>query len=141
MAYTAPTDDILYNDDGCMYGFEASGTVTKGQVVQGVTKATSGQPFCVETYTTQPPSSSALCVAIYTATTGKDVAVAGPGCIVRCIVANDSQCVAGDTLWPSGSEGKVCNYFTIGDTNVPCGIALETQASAEGTVRMLVTGN
>lgn len=141
MAYTAPTDDILCNDDGCRYGFEASGTIYKGQVVQGVTKATKSQPFCVETYTAQPPTESALGVAIFKATTGNDVAIAGPGCIVRCIVANDDQCVAGDTLWPSGSEGKVTNYFTIGDTNVPCGIALETQASADGTVRMLVTGN
>ena len=140
MTYTAPTDDILYNDDGCLYGYEASSTVEKGQVVQVTTKTGSKMPFVVQTYKTTPPTKPAAGVAVFEAE-NTDIAIAGQGCIVRCIVAGTSKCVAGDTLWPSGSEGKVSNDYTYGGTNVPCGIALETQATDGGTVRMLVTAN
>lgn len=136
-----PTDDILYNDDGPRYGYEASGTIYRGDVVQVVSKSTKSQPFAVQLYKTTPPTKPAVGVALFTATTGKDIAVAGPGCIVRVETAGSSKCVAGDTLWPSGTAGQVSNDYIIGDTNVPCGIALETQATTASTVRMLVTGN
>jgi len=137
MTYTAPTDDILYNDDGVLYGYEASGEIFKGQVVSVTTKTGSKQPFVCETYAVTIPTIANVGVAVFYAE-DNDIAIAGPGCIVRCIVAAASVCTAGDTLWPSGNEGKVANIYTIGDANVPCGVALETQASADGTVLMMV---
>ena len=137
MAFTGPTDDILCNDDGFLYGFEASGAITKGQVVSVTTKASSTQPFAVQAYPTADPTVHPIGVAIFTAADDADVAVAGDGAIVRCIVSGTSKCVAGDTLWP-GFEGKVDNTGTYGSTSVPIGIALETQATADGTVRVLI---
>jgi hypothetical protein len=136
-----PTDDILYNDDGFIYGFEASGTINRGDVVEVTTSSSPSQPFVVQVYKTNPPTKPAAGVALFKATDGNDIAVAGAGCICRVETLGTSKCVAGDTLYPSGVAGQVSNDYTFGGTNVPCGIALETQATTASTVRMLVTHN
>ena len=137
MAFTGPTDDILCNDDGFIYGFEASGAIKKGQVVSVVSKTTKSQPFAVQVYPVADPTVHPAGVALFTVATGADVAVAGDGAIVRCIVSGTSKCVAGDILWP-GFEGKVDNTGTHGSAEIKLGIALETQATADGTVRVLL---
>jgi len=138
MTFTSPTDDILCNDDGFMYGFEASGAIKAGQVVTVTTSASPTQPFVVQAYPIAAATENSVGVAIYTAADGEDVAVAGNGCIVRCIVSGTSKCVAGDDLY-AGWEGKVDNSGTYGSTSPPIGVALETQATADGTVRVLLS--
>ena len=137
MTFTSPTDDILCNDDGFIYGFEASGAIKAGQVVSVTTSSSPSQPFVVQAYPIPEATVNPVGVAIYTAADGEDVAVAGDGCIVRCIVSGTAKCVAGDDLY-AGYEGKVDNAATYGSTSVPVGIALETQATADGTVRVLL---
>jgi len=128
MTFTSPTDDILFNSDGTLMNFLASGALSAGQCVT----AGHADGYCE---LASVNDDACIGVVVTTAAHGKPVSVAGPGCIVRCIVAGTSKCTIGDDLMVSG-EGKVANE-TAG-TGTKIGIALETQATADGTVKVLL---
>jgi len=132
MAFTSPTDDIIVQEGTFAYSFTASGTIYAGQLV-------------VPTGTMQviaaPGVSSAKCVGVaaYYVTDGEMVAVYGPGNIVRCCASGTSVAV-GECLI-AGTEGKVLDvtdlYAKKSGASI-VGKALESQATADGAVRVLL---
>jgi len=74
-------------------------------------------------------------VALDEVAKGNMVTVAGPQCIVRCCAS--SAVVYGDDLY-AAVTGKVDKNHTYGTAARCIGIALESQATAEGTVRVLL---
>lgn len=74
-------------------------------------------------------------VALDEVAKGNMVTVAGPQCIVRCCAS--SAVVYGDDLY-AAVTGKVDKNHTYGTAARCIGIALESQATAEGAVRVLL---
>jgi len=124
MSYTAPTEtDIVFQGRPDLTGFTASGTVDRGQT-------------CIALGTMQAKAATAdvdnfIGVAVYKATDGNMVALAGPGCIVRCIASG--SVTTGDDV-QTASEGKV---YSGGTQSKQIGVALET-VSTGATVRVLL---
>ena len=126
MTYTAPTDDIIVQEGTFGFSYEANGAIYAGQCL------TAQDTMIVDQ--AADADDAFVGVAAYDASDGDMVTVYGPGNIVRCIVAGTSTCTVGDDLMVSGSEGKVSN--TGASTNNKIGVALETQATDGGTVRV-----
>jgi len=127
MAYTAPTDDILYSEGGPIFSLQANGAIYAGQ--------------CLTAYGTMECDQAAndddafIGVAQYTVADNGYVSVIGPGNVVRCIVSGTSKCDVGDDMYCAGTEGKVANAGTAANK---IGVALETQSTADGTARILL---
>ncbi len=128
MTFTSPTDDILIAGSTGPFSLTAGGTVKAGQclIVDGTLE-------CVQS---TDDTDAFVGVAIYNKSDGGKLAVAGKGNIVRCIVKGTSKCTVGDDIFCSGSEGKVSNTGTAANK---IGVALETQATDAGTVRIIIT--
>jgi len=124
MAYTAPTEkDIIFQGRPDLTGFTASGTVDRGQT-------------CIALGTLHAKAATAdadnfIGVAVYRATNGNKVALAGPGNIVRCIASG--SVTTGDDV-QTASEGKV---YSGGTQSKQIGVALETKSAGQ-TVRVLL---
>jgi len=130
MAYTAPTEDIIEQEGTFAYNFTASGAISAGQCLT----AGAGTMYAEIAATMED---AFIGVAAYTVTNKQELAVYGPGNIVRCIVNGTAACTVGDDLYVSGQEGKVSNGGNTGEHR-SIGVALETQATADGTVRVLI---
>jgi len=128
MAYTAPTDDIIVQEGTFAYSFKCSGTIYPGQAVYPVAtmevKAVSAnyEPGCIG-------------VAAYKKTDDGYIGVYGPGNIVRVIVSGTAVAVS-DRLLPV-NEGK-WKEGTGAHSSGCQAIALETQATDNGTCRVLL---
>ena len=129
MAFTSPTDDIIVQEGTFAYSMIASGAIKAGQAV----KAAGGAMNVA--VTTVALSTDVIGVAAYTVASGEHVAVYGPGNIVRVIISGTSKCTVGDDLYAQ-YEGK---WATGTATAGAChAVALETQATADGTARVLL---
>lgn len=112
MTWTAITGDILLQDGTGAFLFTAGGTILQGQAVgmsanDTVKSGSTGAQYdCVG-------------VALYDATVGEEVAIAGPGNIVYC--ENDAYDAAGTLLYP-GADGILCN--TAGSATKIAGIVV-----------------
>lgn len=126
MTIITPSDDILV-DGTNLYSFTASSAVSGGALVRP------GGDYTVIHTSSQ---SAAIGVALYETAKGGLVAVAGPGCIARCCASTAT--LYGDDLY-SAATGKVDKNHTYGASQARCiGIALESQATVEGTLRVLL---
>jgi len=133
MTFTSPTDDIIVQEGTFAYSFTASGSVKAGQGVIMTGEMEVGAPA-----SNVALAKGCIGVAAYDQSDGKPVAVYGPGNIVRVIISGASHCTRGDTLM-CGPEGKF--YAVTDSTYLVSGIsaiALETQASADGTAKVLL---
>lgn len=127
MAIITPSEDILVSGDGPLYSFTASSAVSGGALVKPVGEYTVGHAA--------KGDDNVVGVALYEVAKGKPVAVAGPGNIVRCCVS--SAVNYGDDLY-AAVTGKVDKNTTYGGTAACIGVALETQSTAQGAVRVLL---
>ena len=129
MAFTNPTDDIILQEGVFAYDYEASGSIKAGQCL-----------IPIGTFQAKvvgnDPSDAFIGVAAYAASDKDQIAVYGPGNIVRCIVSGTSKCTVGDDLM-TAAEGKVSNAGAAAGKKI--GVALQTQATADGTVKVLLT--
>jgi hypothetical protein len=125
MTWTAPTDDVIFQEGVFMYSYECSGTVIAGETVYPV-----GTMKVKAAGTAQ--WAKVVGVAAYGQTDGKMIGVYGPGNIVRGCVSGTAVAV-GDPLMPTASGW-------IDATTHPSGIAiaLETQATDTGQLRVLL---
>jgi len=131
MAFTSPSEPILVQEGTLGFDYDASGSVYAGQGVYAVT------PFKVKAPGTGIKNQAGCVgVAAYDASDGKPVMVYGPGNIVKVIVSGASKCTAGDLLCLV-DEGKFANTGVTPSGGVHA-LALETQASADGTARVLL---
>jgi len=132
ISFTGPTDEIGLQGT-LPLSYECSGTINRGQAVMicGTmkVKAPGGAPL-------SKIISGCVGVAEYKQTDGDWIGVYGPGAIVRVIVSGTS-CLQGNLLNP-GAEGKWGPISQkMGSGNVHA-IALETQATNNGTCRVLL---
>jgi len=132
MTFTSPTDDIIVQEGTFAYDYIASGTIYAGQCLEA------GTTSSMEVEVAENATDAFVGVAAYNATDGEKIAVYGPKNIVRCIVKGTSVCNIGDDLFVSGSEGKVSNAAIDTPINHKIGVALETQATDGGTVKVLL---
>jgi len=130
MTFTSPTDDIIVQEGTFAYNYIASGSIKAGQCLEA------GTTSAMNVEIAEDATDAFVGVAAYDATNGEPLAVYGPGNIVRCIVNGTSKCTVGDDIMVSGSEGKVSNTGLAVGTKI--GVALETQATTDGTVRILL---
>lgn len=138
MTFTSPTDDIIVQEGTFAFDFTASGTVYKGQAVY--TNKSDLYVAAVPTAGGTNPQTKIVGLAAYDQTTGKPVAVYGPGNICRAIASG--TCEAGDNLWAT-SEGKLCKISGFPDLSAPLGsgvrfMALETADATDDTIKVLV---
>jgi len=135
MSFTSPTDDIIVQEGTFAYNFTASGTIKGGQAVevQDTMKVAASLGSKA-----QYDNSKVIGVAAYDVTDKEYVAVYGPGNIVRVIISGTSKCGVGNVMIP-GSDGKFQARPTTGAfiSGIKA-IALETQATADGTARVLL---
>jgi len=137
MSFTSPTDDIIIQEGTFAFDYTASGTVYGGQcVVPEHGPGNVGMYVKAAGTTTAGAVDNFIGVAAYQADNGEKVAVYGPGNIVRCIVSGASNCNIGDDLM-TAYEGKVTQDGAAAGKKI--GVALETQATANGTVKVLLT--
>jgi len=129
MAFTSPTEDIIVQEGTFAYDLTCSGSISAGQAVI-VCGTMQVKPA------TTALSTDVFGVAAYSQTDGNPIAVYGPGNICRVIISGTSKCTAGDDLYAQ-YEGKwATGTATAG---VTChALALETQATADGTARVLL---
>jgi len=127
MTFTKPTDDILIAGSIGPFSLTASGSLYGGQCV--IPNDT------MEVRPSTDDTDAFIGVALYDRSDEEKIAVAGKGNIVRCIVNGTSKCTVGDDIFCSGSEGKVSN---TGSADNKIGVALETQATDGGTVRIVI---
>jgi hypothetical protein len=132
MAFTTPTEDIIVQEGTFAFDYLCSGTVTKGQGVYAI-----GTMACVAPTTTgvQSVQPGCLGVAAYTQTHGNQVAVYGPGNIVRVSVSGTSTAVNDELVLVE--EGKFREAACTNASGVRA-IALETQATNNGACRVLL---
>ena len=127
MTIVTPSDDILV-DGMNLYSFIASSAVSGGALVKPVGEYSVGHAT--------DGDDNVIGVAISETAAGNYVDVAGPGCIVRCCASG--AIVYGDDLY-AAATGKVDKNHTYGNPTTRCiGIALETQATAEGALKVLL---
>jgi hypothetical protein len=133
--WTSPTDDIIIQEGTFAFDFDASGTVYGGQAVY-CNKDMAVAALPVGTATT----AGCVGIAAYKQTTGKPVAVFGPGNICRAIVSGASI-RTGDTLI-IGALGKLDLPSTLGgNAAIYSGvrfIALENKDAADSTIKVMI---
>jgi len=133
MSFTGPTSEIGLQGT-LPLSYECSGTIYRGQ----------GVICCGDMQVKAPGSyqnhmaSGCVGVAEYKQTDGDWIGVYGPGAIVRVIISGSNNCSFGEHLL-CVNEGKFAHKANIGSQ--PSGIsaiALEDQATADGTARVLL---
>jgi len=131
MTFTSPTEDIIVQEGTFAFDYLCSGAVSAGQGVTAI------GTMAVEAPTTTGVDFAAKCVGVaaYDQTHGNHIAVYGPGNIVRVIVSGTSVAV-GDNL-KLVEEGKFREFACANASGVTA-IALETQGTANGTVKVLL---
>jgi hypothetical protein len=128
---TSPSEDIIVQEGTFAFDYDSSGSVYKGQGVYAIGTLQAIAP----THSLGGQQPGCIGVAAYDQTDGNPVAVYGPGNICRVIISGSSKCTVGDTLFLT-DEGKFYNT-----PHYPSGVyavALETQATADGTARVLL---
>jgi len=127
MAFVSPTDDIPVQEGAGWFSMTAGAAVLAGQclIVDGTFECIVG------THDTD----AFVGVAAYKKADGAKLMVYGPGNIVRCIASGTSKCVVGDDIFVA-YQGRVSNVGTAANK---IGVALETQATNNGTVRVMLT--
>ena len=128
LAWTSPSDDIIFQEGTFAYNFVASGTINAGQVVEvNDTMKVRVDPTANDT--------SWVGVAAYDVTDDEYVAVYGPGNIVRC--KSSGAINVGSRVAINSAYGHV-GVPEAGVGNGACvGIALETVAT-DTSVRVLL---
>lgn len=129
MTYTKPTDPILYAGQGAKLSLQANGAIYAGQALTAY-----GTMECDQAAATDD---AFIGVAQYDADDNDYVTVLGKGNIVRMIVEGSSVCAVGDDMMTVGTEGKISNAGLSNGLKI--GVALETQATDDGTVRIILT--
>jgi len=126
MAFVGPTDDICIQEGAGWFSMTAGADVIAGQclIVDGTFECAVGT---VDT-------DAFVGVAAYDKTDGGKLMIYGPGNIVRCIVSGTAVGV-GDDLMVS-YQGRVDDAGTAANK---IGVALETQGTNNGTVRVMLT--
>jgi len=135
---TSPSEDIILQEGAFAYDFECSGTVYKGQAVEAVPK-TSGDIAVRAVPHNSKIGHGCVGVAAYYQTNGNPIAVYGHGNICRVIVSGSSKATCGSTMH-STYDGKWVDMsgnpgYLASGVNA---IALETQATADGTVKVML---
>jgi hypothetical protein len=135
MTFTSPTGEIGLQGT-LPLSYKCSGTIEAGQgvyVVQDMEVKAIGTGMGTQNW-----ASGCVGVAEYKETDGSWIAVYGPGAIVNVIISGSSKCFHGAHLC-AVAEGKWA-ALGVGACN-PSGvaaIALEDQATANGTARVLL---
>ena len=130
---TSPSEDIIVQEGTFAFDYDASGSVFAGQAVY-----INGSMAVAAVPATSIQGLGVVGVAAYDQTNGNPVAVYGPGNICRVIISGTSKCTQGDHL-VSTYEGKFSKItgLAAGPSGVSA-IALETQATADGTAKVLL---
>ena len=126
MTYIKPTDPILISGPGSKLSLKANGAVYAGQALTAY-----GNLECDQAAATDD---AFIGVAQYDVADNGYVTVLGKGNIVRMIVEGSSVCAVGDAMMTVGTEGKISNAGLAAGLKI--GVALETQATDDGTVRI-----
>jgi len=127
LAFTSPSDDIIFQEGAMAYNYKASGTIKKGQLVYPVT--TMEVKAC-----NAFDKNGIVGVAAYDVTDDEFLAVWGPGNIVRC--KSSGAVTVGDAVTAS-INGHVYKPTRVsGGSKV--GVALETVVT-DTQVRVLLT--
>lgn len=126
MAIVTPSDDILVCGHN-LYSFKASSAISGGALVK--------IEGTYEVVHTDLSTDNTIGVALDEVGKGDYVTVAGPGCIVRCCAS--AAIDYGADLYAS-ETGKVDDTLTYGGTSPCIGVALESQTSANGAIRVLL---
>jgi hypothetical protein len=122
MAFSPDSGDVLLEGDN-IHSYNVDEEVLRGQVVK-IGSANSVEPTDTDGEVTHG-------VALQTVSTGDQVAVAGPGCVVN-VQAGTADVSAGDVLTShggTGDEGQVDTGDATGDSII--GYA-DTGSSAQG---------
>ena len=141
MAYTtttSPSEDIIVQEGTFAFSYTASGAVYAGQAVYAST--TGGDPTWVKAIPASCGNTGqygTVGVAAYDVADQGLLAVYGPGNICRVIISGTSKCTVGDCL-VGCDEGKWTKKVAGGIPSGICAIALETQATADGTAKVLL---
>jgi len=106
MAFTEDTGDVLIEGDN-VHSFNAGEAVLRGQVVK-IGSANGVQPSDTDGEVTHG-------VALQSVSAGDQVAVAGPGCVVK-VQAGTGTVAAGDALTSHGATGEEGQVDTAGAT-------------------------
>ena len=134
MTYTAPTDPILYLEGGPIISMRASGAIKAGQALSVASPTIIDN---IDIKVADDLDTGFIGVAGYAAADNGLIQVLGPGNIIRGIIAGTAKCTYGDDLMISGAEGKFANANITYGTKV--GVALQTQATNNGTAIILLT--
>lgn len=128
LTFTAPTDDIIFQEGAMAYNYQASGSILAGQLVYPNDTMKVAAVNTVD-------MTGIVGVAAYDVTDDEYVAVWGPGNIVRC--KSSGAVTVGDPLCGSvnGHVYKEPGTLTAG---AKIGVALETVAT-DTQVRVLLT--
>jgi len=110
-----------------LYSFIASSAVSGGALVKPVGEYSVGHATAGD--------DNVIGVALDEVSKGNMVTIAGPGCIVRCCASGALQ--YGDDLY-AVATGKVDDYATYGGTAACIGVALESQVTGNGAIRVLL---
>jgi len=133
MSYTAVTEDVVLQEGTFAFDFECSGTIYAGQAVEPI-----GTMQVRAVQSTDVTGKGTLGVALYKQTDGNQIAIAGPGNIVRIRVSGTGTAV-GDVLrstyYGEWVEDRVGNNLFISGVQA---IALETQATDGGECRVML---
>jgi len=129
LTWASPTDDIILQEGTFAYNFQASGTISAGQVVE--VNDTMKVRVCPTTNDT-----SWVGVAAYDVTDKEYIAVYGPGNIVRC--KSSGAITVGAIVAVNSLYGHVGVPEAGVGTEAKVGVALETVAT-NTAVRILLT--
>lgn len=127
MTFTSPTSPIALQEGTFTFSYIASGSIKAGQCLKAC--------GTMQAIAAGAGADNFIGVAYYDADDGDQVAVLGPGNIVRVIVSGSSKCTTGDDLY-CASEGKVWNVSGSNWTKGKIGVALETKSTSGDTVRV-----
>ena len=141
MAFTSPTEDIIVQEGTFAFDYLLSGACTRGQGVyahgtMGCIVPLYGHDGAVAGRDKFYPG--CLGVAAYTQTHGNHVAVYGPGNICRVSVSGTATAVNDELVLVE--EGKFTEVDHLPNASGVKAIALETQATNNGSCRVLLIG-
>jgi len=127
MAFVTPSEDIIVSEGTMAFTYQASGAISGAMLVkmQGDDKVVK----CAGS------TDNAIGVAAYTVANGEQVAVWGPGNLVRTYTAS-ANVRAGDDVFVGNNAG-VNKDLTLGGTDVCVGVCTEGTVAA-GTVKVLL---
>lgn len=134
MTFPTYSNQVLQEEgSGAILHFNAAEDVQQGQVVKADSDAASRGVEPADT-----AGESALGVALYTRSSGSEVAVAMAGTVVRA-VSNTGSISSGDfvAVDPTTNEGELASA-TSGDNYVGYALQDDTGSNSEGTVVIFV---